>query len=140
MRRITMLAMVAVLALMGAAWAVTTTPVARTRRPATTAITPTTAGPLTTAAMTAATPARPISGTWSTTIAVPAGGAFLNPMAAATPGADVDFDETSEQLQAIAEAAPEEIQDAMACSPSLRRVRWRCSRTSTSRIRRLRRP
>ena len=41
-------------------------------------------------------------------------GAFLNPLAAAVPGADADFDTTSDQLEAIAEAAPDEIEAAMA--------------------------
>jgi hypothetical protein len=41
-------------------------------------------------------------------------GAFLNPLAAATPGGDADYEESAAQLEAIAEAAPEEIQDAMA--------------------------
>ncbi len=40
-------------------------------------------------------------------------GAYLNPLAAAVPGSDVDFDESQEQLQAIADEAPDEIEDAM---------------------------
>lgn len=41
-------------------------------------------------------------------------GAYLNPLAAAVPGADVDFGESTEHLEAIADAAPDEIKDAMA--------------------------
>ena len=41
-------------------------------------------------------------------------GAFLNPLAGAMSGAEDDFDESAAQLEAIAEEAPEEIQDAMA--------------------------
>jgi hypothetical protein len=41
-------------------------------------------------------------------------GAYLNPLAAAVPGAETDFEGSAEQLEAIADEAPEEIQDAMA--------------------------
>jgi len=40
-------------------------------------------------------------------------GAFLNPMAAAVPGGDADVEAASEQLESIAAEAPDEIQDAM---------------------------
>lgn len=41
-------------------------------------------------------------------------GAFLNPLAAATPGSESDVGDSAAQLEAIAAEAPEEIQDAMA--------------------------
>jgi hypothetical protein len=41
-------------------------------------------------------------------------GAFLNPLAAAVPGSNVDVEDATAQLEAIADEAPEEIQDAMA--------------------------
>jgi hypothetical protein len=40
-------------------------------------------------------------------------GAYLNPLVQAMSGAGSDYDEVSDQLQAVAEKAPEEIQDAM---------------------------
>ena len=41
-------------------------------------------------------------------------GVYLNPLAALVPGADADVAVNSSKLEAIAEEAPEEIQDAMA--------------------------
>ncbi len=41
-------------------------------------------------------------------------GAFLNPLAALTPGGDADLEDVNEQLEAIADEAPDEIKDAMA--------------------------
>jgi ABC-type glycerol-3-phosphate transport system substrate-binding protein len=43
-----------------------------------------------------------------------AAGAFLNPLASLAPGTDTDIEENSARLDAIADEAPEEIQDAMA--------------------------
>jgi hypothetical protein len=43
-----------------------------------------------------------------------AAGAFLNPLASLAPGTDTDIEENSARLEAIADEAPEEIQDAMA--------------------------
>jgi hypothetical protein len=40
-------------------------------------------------------------------------GAFQNPLAAATPGSDADVGDYADQLDAIAENAPDEIKDAM---------------------------
>ena len=41
-------------------------------------------------------------------------GAFLNPIAATASGTDADFEATADQLDAIADAAPDEIKDSMA--------------------------
>ncbi len=41
-------------------------------------------------------------------------GAFLNPLVAAQSGSDADLEESAAQLEAIAAEAPDEIQDAMA--------------------------
>jgi hypothetical protein len=41
-------------------------------------------------------------------------GAFLNPIAATSSGTDPDFEDTADQLDAIADEAPDEISDAMA--------------------------
>jgi hypothetical protein len=40
-------------------------------------------------------------------------GAYLNPLAALSPGGDGDIEDANEQLQAIADEAPDEIKDAM---------------------------
>ena len=64
-------------------------------------------------------------------------GAFLNPLAAVTPGSDTDLEGSSEQLEAIADAAPDAIKDAMATlAASFDEACSECPRTSTSRPRR----
>src|SRR5688572_16984 len=40
-------------------------------------------------------------------------GAYLNPLAALAPGAETDFEGSASQFEAIADAAPDEIKDAM---------------------------
>jgi hypothetical protein len=40
-------------------------------------------------------------------------GAYLNPLAALAPGSETDFEGSASQLEAIADAAPDEIADAM---------------------------
>jgi hypothetical protein len=41
-------------------------------------------------------------------------GAYLNPLASLVPGADADLGDNADKFEALAEKAPEEIQDAMA--------------------------
>jgi hypothetical protein len=43
-----------------------------------------------------------------------AAGAFLNPLAAVTPGGEADLEASADQLAALADSAPDEIADAMA--------------------------
>ena len=114
MRRITMLAMVAVLALWARPAAVTTTTrAARTPRPPTTAATTDDGGDDDggdDGGTDAAT-----SGLVDEDCEFLLAGAYLNPLAAPQPGEPTDdFEETAEQLEAIADDAPDEIQDAMA--------------------------
>jgi hypothetical protein len=40
-------------------------------------------------------------------------GAYLNPLGALAPGGDTDFEDSASQLEAIADGAPDEIKDAM---------------------------
>lgn len=40
-------------------------------------------------------------------------GAFLNPLASAVPGTDLDLGDSAARLEAIADKAPDEIKDAM---------------------------